>query len=274
MRRLASGALILLAVVAGFLASFAVTQRTGAAQGRKAQRLPGGRPNLNGIWEAMNTANWDIETHDARQGPIAALGASFSVPAGEGVVDGGAIPYRPESLSKKKANMANWLTLDPEIKCYLPGVPRATYQPFPFQIVQGTDEILLLYEFSQATRTVYMAHAPEGLEDSWMGHSLGKWDNDTLVVDVTHFNDQTWFDRSGNFHSDKLHVVERYTPVDTNTINYEATIEDPDVFTRSWRIHMPLYRRLEAHPQLHEFRCIEFSEELLYGALGVKRTHE
>src|SRR5262249_46922206 len=113
-----------------------------------------------------------------------------------------------------------------------------------------------------------MANPPEGLDDSWMGHSFGRWDADTLVVDVTHFNDKTWFDRAGNFHSDALHVVERYTMVDANTLTYEATIEDAKVFTQPWKIRMLLYRRLETNPHINEFRCIEFSEELLYGSLS------
>src|SRR5947209_6644578 len=154
MRSLSQRWIVVIAAAAvGFGLSFALTQRSGEAQARKAQRMPEGKPNLNGIWQAMNTANWDIQDHGARPGPVAALGASFSVPAGEGVVEGSVVPYRPEAVAMKNDNMANWLARDPEVKCYLPGVPRATYQPFPFQIVQGTDQILLLYEFSQASRT-------------------------------------------------------------------------------------------------------------------------
>jgi hypothetical protein len=264
--------MLIVGVALGSGISPALTQQSQQAHVSNVARTSAGTPNLNGIWQAMNTANWDIQDHNARQGPVVVLGAAFSVPAGDGVVEGDVIPYQAAALAKKKQNMANWLTLDPEIKCYLPGVPRATYQPFPFQILQGTDKILLAYEFSQATRTVYMENPPKGLEDSWMGHSVGHWDRDTLVVDVTNFNDQTWFDRSGNFHSDALHVVERYRPIDSNTLNYEATIEDAKVFTRPWKIRMPLYRHLEPHPHIVEFRCVEFSEELLYGALGTKQV--
>jgi hypothetical protein len=157
------------------------------------------------------------------------------------------------------------LTADPEIKCYLPGVPRATYMPYPFQIVQTPNYILMAYEYAGATRTIYMDKAPPSPADSWMGTSVGHWEGDTLVVDVTSMNDQTWFDRAGNFHSDALHVVERYTPRSPDALTYEATIEDPKVFSRPWKISVPLYRRLEKNAQLLEFKCVEFVEELLYG---------
>ena len=145
-------------------------------------------------------------------GQVVALGAVGAVPAGLGVVEGDEIPYLPAAAAKKKENFENRLTADPEIKCYLPGVPRATYMPYPFQIVQTPNYILMAYEYAGATRTIYMDKAPPSPADSWMGQSVGHWEGDTLVVDVTSLNDQTWFDRAGNFHSDALHVVERYTP--------------------------------------------------------------
>ena len=233
-------------------------------------RMPDGRPNLNGIWVASNTANWNLETHEAKQGPVVALGAAFSVPGGLGVVEGGKIPYKPEALAQRDANAANWLANDPEVKCYLPGVPRATYMPYPFQVVQSTEpnDILLTYEFAAASRIVHMRTQQEFPVESWMGWSNGRWDGDTLVVDVTGFVDQTWFDRAGNYHSDALHVVERYTPKGPDVIHYEATIEDPKIFTRPWTISMPLYRRLERDAQLMEYKCVEFAEELMYGPLS------
>jgi hypothetical protein len=198
---------------------------------------------------------------------VVALGAAGAVPAGLGVVEGGEIPYLPEAAAKKKANFEDRLTVDPEIKCYLPGVPRATYMPYPFQIVQTPKYILIAYEYAGATRTIHMDKAPPDPADSWMGHSVGHWEGDTLVVDVTGLNDQTWFDRAGNFHSDALHVVERYAPLSADALTYEATIEDPKVFSRPWKMVMPLYRRLEKNAQLMEFRCVEFVEELMYGHL-------
>lgn len=237
------------------------------AQAYKAPRTADGKPDLNGIWEALNTANWDIQDHAARMGPVVALGAAFSIPPGRGVVEGNEIPYLPEAAAKKKENAEKWLTSDPEIKCYMPGVPRATYMPYPFQIVQTPQNILIAYEFANASRTIYMNGKLKSPSDTWMGWSVGHWEGDTLVVDVTSFNDQTWFDRAGNFHSDALHVIERYTRTGPETLNYEATIEDPKVFSRPWKMRMPLYRRQEKDAQLLEYNCVEFAEELMYGHL-------
>jgi len=237
----------------------------GANAQERRNRMMEGKPDLNGIWQALNTANWDIQGHGARRGPIVALGAVGAVPGGLGVVEGDDIPYLPEAAKKKQENFDNRLTADPEIKCYLPGVPRATYMPYPFQIVQAPDVILIAYEYAGATRIIYMKNTPESPADSWMGHSVGHWDGQTLVVDVTSFNEQTWFDQAGNFHSDALHVVERYTPLGHDALKYEATIEDPKVFSRPWKISMPLYRHLEKNAQLLEFKCVEFVEELMYG---------
>src|SRR5579864_9359045 len=229
------------------------------------------KPNLNGIWQAVNTANWDIQTHGPSPGPPA-LGAIGAIPPGLGVVEGGELPYLPEAAAKKKENFANRWTADPEIKCYMPGVPRATYMPYPFQILQGASSIMIVYEYANAVRTVNMGPPREAQVDSWMGWSNGHWEGNTLVVDVTGQVDQTWFDRSGDFHSDALHVVERYTPLSENVLQYEATIEDPKVFSRPWKMSMPLYRRLEKNAQLMEFKCAEFVEELLYGPLRRKAT--
>jgi len=239
----------------------------GQAEAYKAPRTADGKPDLNGIWQALNTANWDIQEHAARPGQIVALGAVGAVPAGLGVVEGKEIPYLPAAAAQKKENFENRLTADPEIKCYLPGVPRATYMPYPFQIVQTPNAILMAYEYAGATRTIFMDKAPPSPADSWMGHSVAHWEGETLVVDVTSLNDQTWFDRAGDFHSDALHVVERYTPLSPDALTYEATIEDPKVFSRPWKMSMPLYRRLDTNAQLLEFKCPEFAEELMYGHL-------
>jgi hypothetical protein len=244
-----------------------VMPTVGRAQAYKAPRTADGKPDLNGIWEALNTANWDIQDHAARAGPVVALGAAFSVPAGQGVVEGDDIPYLPAAAAKKKENFEKWMTADPEIKCYMPGVPRATYMPYPFQIIQTPEYILMAYEFAGASRTIYMNSKQKSPSDTWMGWSVGHWDGDTLVVDVTSFNDQTWFDRAGNFHSDALHVVERYTRISPDALDYEVTIEDPKVFSRPWKMRMPLYRRLEKDAQLLEYMCVEFAEELMYGHL-------
>ena len=237
----------------------------------KAPRLAG-RPNLNGIWQAMNTANWDILSHASAKGPLWQNGATGAQPPGIGIVEGDQIPYLPAALEKRKANYANRLALDPETKCYLPGVPRANYMPYPFQIVQSQKVIMISYQYAGAVRTINMDSKTESPADSWMGWSNGHWEGETLVVDVTGLNDQTWFDRSGNFHSEKLHVVERYTPRSPDHLTYEATIEDPDTFSRPWKISMPLYRVVDKNAVLLEYRCVEYSEELLYGHLRKNPT--
>ena len=243
----------------------------GQAVGSDLPRTADGRPDLNGLWQALGTANWDLEDHEPRPSPVVALGARGAIPAGASVVVDGPIPYKPWAAEKKKENLENWLTRDPTIKCFIPGVPRATYMPFPFQIVQGSgSDILIAYEFADASRVVYMNSDKESPAETWMGWSRGHWEGDTLVVDVTSFNDQTWFDSAGNFHSSALHVVERYRLTSPNHLLYEATIEDPEVFTRPWTIRMPLYRRIEDNARLHEFKCIEFAEEVMYGHLRRK----
>jgi hypothetical protein len=252
-------------ITAGVL--LAATTIAAQAPAYRAPRTPDGKPNLNGIWQAMNSANWDIEPHAAGPGLVRELGAIAAIPGGAGVVEGGEIPYRPEALAKKRANQANRLKLDPEIKCYLPGVPRAIYMPFPFQIVQSQKHIMIAHEYAGAARTIYMDKHTEAPADSWMGWSNGHWEGESLVVDTKGFNDQSWFDRAGNYHSDELHVVERITARSPETLMYEATIEDPKVFTRPWKMSMPLYRRVEPNAQLSEFRCVEFVEDLIYGHL-------
>jgi hypothetical protein len=246
----------------------------------RAPRLVGTQqPDLNGIWQALTTANWDIRPHAAARSLLPdQLGAIGAMPGGQGVVDGGDIPYQPWAAERQKENFQKRLTRptdlktnetagDPEAKCYLPGVPRATYMGFPFQIVQTPRLVLITYEYANATRLIHLEGQPDAPADSWMGWSIGRWDDDTLVVDVTNQVDRTWFDRSGNFHSDALRVVERYTPVTPYHLSYEATIEDPKVFTRPWKISMPLYRRIEPNAQLLEFKCVEFAEQFMYGHL-------
>jgi hypothetical protein len=265
-----TAAIALAAAALGLLVGAGAMRSSAGADTYQVPRTADGTPDLNGIWQAVNTANWDLQGHAAAQGKVVALGAAFSVPGGAGVVDGDEIPYQDWALAKKKENAAEWLTRDPEIKCYMPGVPRATYMPYPFQIVQTPANVLFAYEFASASRIVYMNSSEESPAESWMGFSRGRWDGDTLVVDVAGFNEDTWFDRAGNFHSTDLHVVERYTRTGPDVLQYEATIEDPKVFTRPWTIRMPLYRRLEKNAQLLEYKCVEFVEELMYGHLRKK----
>jgi hypothetical protein len=237
------------------------------APAQKLPRTADGKPDLNGIWQAMNTADWDLQAHSSGPGAVSSLGAIGAIPPGESVVDGGTIPYLPAAAAKQKENYRKRWTDDPEIKCFMPGVPRATYLPYPFQIVQGSDTILFTYQYAGAVRTVRMGTKEKSPVDSWMGWNVGHWDGDTLVIDVTSLNDQTWLDRAGNFHSDALHVVERYTPRTADIIDYEATLEDPKVFSKPWKISMPLYRHVEKNAHLLEFQCIEYAEDVLYGHL-------
>jgi hypothetical protein len=268
-------ALAILAAVAAVSTAFllgGITPVSGQSQSAAIPRTADRKPDFTGLWQAMNTANWDLQAHEARRGPVIALGAAFSIPAGVGIVDGNDIPYLPAAVAKKKENAENWLSRDPEIKCFLPGVPRMMYMPYPINIVQGRDTILMASEFASASRTVRMNTKEKSPTDTWMGWSIGRWEGDTLVIDVTDQNDETWFDRAGNYHSEALKVTERYTYGDRNTINYEATMEDPKVFSRPWKISMPLYRHVEKNAQMMEYKCVEFVEELMYGHLR-KRTN-
>ena len=242
----------------------------------QAPRLPGTKhPDLNGLWQALNTAYWDVQDHSAQPAPVLAMGAWGAIPSGRSVVEGNEIPYQAWALAKKKENYAKRMTVDPfdfavgdpELRCFLPGVPRATYLPFPFQIIQSTNLLLFSYEFADASRLINMENHRDPPNDFWMGWSNGHWEGDTLVIEVTGFNGQTWFDRAGNFHSEALKVTERYTPSSPYHLQYEATIEDAKVFTRPWKISMPLYRRVEPGAQRLEFKCVEFTEELIYGSL-------
>ena len=285
MKRLKTLVLAGAAAACGALITAAAIPVSGQAQAAyRAPRAADGHPDFNGIWQALNEANWDIEPHMARPAlqlrpgpygpvpaaPVLALGAVGSVPPGMGIVEGGEIPYKPEARTKKKDNQDHWLERDPEIKCYLPGVPRANYMPQPFQIFQSPSAIFFAYQYDGAVRNVYLKDPGPAPVDSWMGQSVAKWEGEALVIDVTGFNDSTWFDRAGNFHSDALHVVERYTRIQPDVIAYEATIEDPNVYTRPWKISYPLYRRLDKNAQIMDFKCVEFVEELLYGAYRKK----
>ncbi len=234
----------------------------------RAPRTPDGAPDLNGIWQVLGAASWDLEGHAARPGPWPPFGALGAIPAGQSVVEGGKIPYQPWAAKKRDENRGKWIQLDPAVKCFMTGVPRATYMPFPFQIVQTPKSVLIAYEFAGMSRIVRLDRpGSESPATSWMGYSLGRFEGETLVVDVTDQVAETWLDASGNFHSEELKVEERYTPSGPNSLLYEATIEDPKVFTRPWKIKMPLYRRLEENAQLLEFKCVPFGEPAAYGHL-------
>ena len=261
----------------------ATTILTGNAWSQQAAipRLKSGKPDFNGLWQALGNAHWDIEPHAARHAlamqdgpvvpvpakPVIALGAVGSVPPGWGIVVDGEIPYKAEARARRDENRAKWLERDPEIKCYLPGIPRATYMPYPFQIFQSDSKFFLAYEYAGAVRDIYLRDPGPPQVDSWMGQSVGRWEGDTFVVVTNGFNGQTWFDRAGNFHGPSLKVTERFTPIGRDHIQYEATMEDPETFTRPWVIRFPLYRHIDPSARLGQFKCVEFVEELMYGHL-------
>jgi hypothetical protein len=244
----------LIAVVVMMIAPVVSVQATLVQTSAPQKTLPrtaDGKPNLQGIWQVRSRAAYDLQDHAAKHG----------MPAGKGVVEGGEIPYQAWALEKKRANLAQRQTADPLASCYMPGVPRIMYLEFPFHIFQTRDHIAITFEWSQVFRLIYLngKPGPTGI-DFWMGDSRGRWEGDTLVVEVTDHNDKTWFDMSGNFHSDAMRLTERYTLLDAGTIQYEVTIEDPKVFTRQWKIAMPLYRRNDID-RILEYQCQAEAEE-------------
>ena len=227
------------------VALLAAAPNAAFAQSTAPSRTREGTPNLQGIWQVMNTAAWDIQDHGARLG----------VPAGQGIVVGNELPYQPKALEKKRDNFENRLTADPDTKGYFPGVPRIMYMPFPFQIVQTPGDLAMVFEYDRGIRIIHTNGTPHprGPINWWMGDSRGHWEGDTLVVDVVHFTAETWLDRAGNFHSDQLHLVERFTLAGPDHMNYEVTVEDPQVFTRPWKMSTVLYRRKEPNVRLLEY---------------------
>jgi hypothetical protein len=273
----------LAAAAVSAVVSVSITRTAG--QATRPARVAG-KPNFSGIWQTANEANWDLQAHAALPGmitqpgvypydyarvpaaPVVALGSAGAVPGSLGVVQGdGQIPYTPAALRTKQENQANWIDRDPELKCYLPGIPRAMYMPYPFEITQSTNKIHMAYEFTATARTIHLDKVEGPPDDTFMGHSVGRWEGDVLVTTVSNFNDRTWFDRAGNFHSDALKLTERFTLQSPDVMRYEVQVEDPKTFTRPWRIAMPIYRRAEPNIQLLDFRCTEFVEEFMYGHL-------
>jgi hypothetical protein len=238
---------------------------TAQAQQDRPARI-GGQPNLNGIWQALNTANWNLEAHSATAlADFWQLGAIAAIPAGQSVVVGGKIPYLPEAAAKREEFRANWPDSDPETFCYLPGIPRANYMPYPFQIVQdGQGDILFIYEYASANRLVAMSAPIEPPVDTWMGQSNGHWEGDTLVIETYGFNGKAHLDRAGNHISPAAIVTERFTLMTPDHIDYQVTIADSRTFSEPWTMSMPLYRRIEPYAQIMEFKCVPFVEEKLY----------
>jgi len=227
-----------------------------------------GRPNLSGVWQAMNTANWNLEAHSAEAlDEFWRLGSLASIPAGQSVVVEGSIPYRQAALAQREANQAGWPKADPETVCYLPGIPRATYMPYPFQILQTESDILFAYSYHSANRLVEMDEPIEAPVDTWMGQSNGRWEGDTLVIETHAMNGKPWLDRAGNYLTRDAIVTERLSLVSPDHIDYQATISDSNLFSSDWTIRMPLYRNIEENAQILEYKCVPFVENLLYSDL-------
>jgi hypothetical protein len=224
-----------------------------------------GHPDFSGIWQALNTAYWNLEAHSAEAlNGFGQLGAIAALPAGRSVVRGGTIPYRPEALARRNENRAKWPAADPEAKCYMLGVPRVTYHNMPFQIFQADGDLLMVYPFAAANRVIYMTDRSELPVDSWMGKSMGRWDGDVLEITTKWQNGQSWLDRAGNQASNQLTVTERFTLLGPDHIQYEATLDDPQTYTRPWTIEMPLYRLIDQQAELLEHKCVPFADQLLY----------
>jgi len=247
----------------------AIALAIGAARAQAQPDRPAridGRPNFNGIWQALNTAYWNLESHSAEAlNEFGQFGAIAAIPAGRSVVRGGTIPYTPDALTRRNENRAQWPASDPEAKCYMLGVPRVTYHNMPFQIFQASGgDLLMVYPFAAANRVIHMKDRSELPVDSWMGKSTGQWDGDVLVVTTRWQNGQSWLDRAGNHASSQLTVTERFRLLDPNHISYEATLADPQTYTRPWTIEMPLYRLIDPQAQLLEHKCVPFADRLLY----------
>jgi len=278
MRSLVKGSAVAVVALVALAAAFLMPTSGEAQQAKapaktaayKAPRTKAGQPDLNGVWQSNNTANWNLEAHGASMPVEPKLGAMFAVPPGQSVIVEGTIPYLPGGVEKRDANFKNRIDRekgDGENKCFMTGVPRANYMPYPFQIIQGGKDIMIVYEYAGAVRTINMGTPTKAPADSWMGWSNGHWEGETLVVDVTSLNEDSWLDRAGNHHSNQLHVVERFTPRSADTLMYEARMEDPKTYSKPWTIRMPLYRRVEENARIMEYKCVVFAEELLYGYL-------
>ncbi len=227
------------------------------------------KPDLNGLWQAVGTAHWNLEGGHAIKGPATiVLGALGGIPAGHSYVEGGEIPYTEEARTQREKYREEWNQWDPVVKCHIPGFPRQTYMPLPLHIVQSDTKVFIAYEWGSNSRIIHLDRPGTSAElPSWMGYSLGHWEGNTLVVEVTDQMPDTWFDATGTWHGDGLKVTERYTVMGENHIDYEATIEDSQVFTRPWKIKMPLYRRVEDDARLLEYKCVPFAEDAVYGHL-------
>ncbi len=244
-------------VVAGLLISPFLFAANSHSSSNRLPRTPDGKPDFSGIWQTTSAADFDLEPHSGRK----------DAPPGIGIVEGGVIPYTPAALAVKKKNFDARLQDDPRLKCWTLGTPRGIYYPEPFQIFQRRQDVTVFFEFGHSVRTIHTdgtLHPTDNDQEFWLGDSRGHWEGDTLVVDVTDFNDQTWLSRAGDFHDEALHVVERWTMIDANTIDYKATLEDPKIYSHPWTIEVFLYRHREPNFELIENYCYTLDYDPYY----------
>jgi hypothetical protein len=255
----------------------ATATKAKASSGRTAGPATlGGHPNLNGVWQVLEEADWDPRPHDAGQAPAAGdlLGALEAVPPSLGVLVGDTdIPYKADAKAQYEKNRMSAPKADPEAACYLPGIPRATYIQHPFQIIQAADgDMLMAYQYAAANRLVKMQKVEVPPIDTWMGTSYGSWEGNTLKVVTLSQNGMTWMDRVGDYLSNNATVTERFTLMDHDHIKYDVTVDDPSVFSKAWKMSMVLYRRVEPNAQILDFRCVPFADLLVYGDLLENKT--
>ncbi len=229
----------------------------GAGGAAEIPRLANGRPDFSGIWQTLSAADYDLEAHSDRT----------DAPPFAGAIQGGSIPYVPKALERKRRNFAARLTADPRLECWTLGTPRGIYYPEPFQIFERSQDLTIVFQFGDTVRDIHTngtLHPLDTDNEFWLGDSRGHWEGDTLVVDVRDFNDQTWLDRAGDFHDEALHVVERWKFLDANTIHYQATLDDPGIYSRPWTLQILLYRHLEKNFHLIEDYCYTLDYDQYY----------
>ncbi len=223
-------------------------------------RTADGKPDLTGVWQSGSTARGSWEEANSGNG-IGGNGKNPNAPAILSSSDRPAAaekaPYQPWAAQKVLESYKIRGIDDPAAQCLPPGIPRtSTLGLFPTQIVQTPKQIIFLYEYMHEYRVVPLnAKHPDDIQPTYMGDSVAHWEGDTLVVDVTGFNDRTWLIGTGTFHSEDLHVTERYTRVDKDQINYDNTMEDPKILTKPWVIHTNLM--LREGTRLQEYVCAE-----------------
>lgn len=249
--RFGLGAILLAGIVAMLAVTAAAQTPKGTTSFTPGRLWDGKTPDFRGIWQVRDTAYVNIEGHRGEKGIAAARSLVVDPPNGK-------IPYKPEALARRQENYKNRATADPSLKCYQAGVPRATYLPTPLQILQSPGNFAIVYEENHAFRVFHPDTRPHfDATDWWMGDTRYRWEGDTLVASVVALTDQLWLDQAGNYHSTEFRVVERYRMTGADTLEYEARIEDPVVYSRPWTLRTVLYRNKQPGARIIEDECLE-----------------